>query len=108
MTFASNLIEHLHCLTTKQVLGLRMAPLQVMVIGAGSRGTAYSEYALEHPDRMKVVAVAEPRAEYRERLVRAHDVPEGRIFSDWKVAEAQGKIADAVIHAAKADQKKED
>ena len=40
-------------------------PVSVMIVGAGNRGTAYSMCAELHPERMQVVAVAEPRAFYR-------------------------------------------
>ena len=45
-----------------------MKKLHVAVIGAGSRGRAYSRYALQYPDKMQVVAVAgAPR--YQERVL---------------------------------------
>lgn len=42
----------------------------VLVVGAGARGEIYSRYALEHPDRMQVVGVAEPREAYRQQFGR--------------------------------------
>ena len=37
-----------------------MAPVSVVVIGAGDRGTGYARWALRHADRVSVVAVADP------------------------------------------------
>ncbi|EMD6621940.1 TPA: Gfo/Idh/MocA family oxidoreductase [Escherichia coli] len=69
----------------------------VLVIGAGARGEIYSRYALEHPDRMQVVGVAEPREAYREQVVSRHTIPTDNIFSNWKEAAARPKMADAVL-----------
>ncbi|WP_298982492.1 hypothetical protein [Caldilinea sp.] len=36
-------------------------PVELVVIGAGSRGAnAYASYALRHPDEVRIVGVAEP------------------------------------------------
>lgn len=35
--------------------------VNVILIGAGNRGTVYSNYGLDFPSKMKVVAVADPR-----------------------------------------------
>lgn len=74
-------------------------PVTVAIIGAGSRGWTYSTYALAHPDRMKVVAVAEPRKEWRERICSAHGVKERAAFRDWRDLLEGPRIADAVIIA---------
>ena len=38
-----------------------MRQVKAILIGAGNRGVVYSNYALDFPDRLKIVAVAEPR-----------------------------------------------
>lgn len=44
-----------------------MKQVTSILIGAGLRGGyVYSQYALDHPDEFKVVAVAEPDQERRE------------------------------------------
>ena len=46
------------------------------MIGAGLRGGyVYSQYALDHPDEFKVVAVAEPDQERRELFAAKHNIP---------------------------------
>ena len=45
----------------------------------------------------RVVAVAEPRAEYRERLADDHGIEQPLRFSDWREAAAAPKMADAVF-----------
>lgn len=76
-----------------------MAPVTLAVIGAGERGATLSRFALAHPDRLKVVAVAEPRAEYRERLAAAHDVALRGCFDDWRALLEGPRRADAVLVA---------
>ncbi|AWZ03905.1 MULTISPECIES: Gfo/Idh/MocA family oxidoreductase [unclassified Streptomyces] len=74
-----------------------MPPVSLLVIGAGERGTGYARWALDHPDRATVVAVAEPREVRRTRFAATHGIaPEGAV-ADWKDVLARGKIADAVL-----------
>lgn len=72
-------------------------PISVVVIGGGARGELYAKYALEHPNEMKVVAVAEPRAAYRESMAQQHDIPSEMLFESWEQVAEKGKIADAIL-----------
>lgn len=72
-------------------------PVTVLVIGGGARGELYSRYALEYPEKMKVVAIAEPRKEYREDMVKKHNIRDSNIFNSWEDTLEKGKIADAVL-----------
>jgi predicted dehydrogenase len=74
-----------------------MPPVTMLIIGAGGRGTAYAEYVAKHPDEAKVVGVAEPRDFYRDRLARAHGIPKGNVFDDWRAAAQRPRLADAVL-----------
>ncbi len=58
--------------------------VRLVVVGAGSRGFALAAYARHHPERARVVAVAEPREAYREAFRREFGVPRERAFSDWR------------------------
>lgn len=82
-----------------QARGMRMAPVSLIVVGAGNRGVTYANYALHHPDRLRVVAVAEPRDPWRNRFAAAHSLPDERIYTDWHEVIAQPKFADGVIIA---------
>jgi predicted dehydrogenase len=77
----------------------RGSPVELLIVGAGSRGATFAGWAARHPDRARVVAVAEPRREYRDRIGDAHDLPEERRFPGWREAAAAGRIADAVVIA---------
>lgn len=72
-------------------------PVTMVVIGAGGRGTAYATYATQHPDRLKIVGVAEPRAFYREQLARQHAIPAPAQFTTWADVAARPRFADAVL-----------
>lgn len=72
-------------------------PVRLLIAGAGSRGAGYARYAEQHPDRARVVAVAEPRDAARERLARAHGIPAANVFRDWREAAARPRLADAAL-----------
>lgn len=72
-------------------------PVSVLVIGCGARGELYSRYALENPDKMKVIAIAEPRVEYRNHMKQLHDIKDEFVFSSWEEVLKKGRIADAVL-----------
>lgn len=74
-------------------------PATVLVVGAGGRGTAYAAFSQEHPDRLQIVGVAEPRDFYRQRLVETYHIPPENVFRDWRAAAGRARMADAVIIA---------
>lgn len=74
-----------------------MAPLSLIVVGAGDRGTGHARWALVHPDRAGVVAVAEPRAVRRGRFAAEHGITAENAVGDWRELAARGRIADAVL-----------
>ncbi len=74
-------------------------PVEIIIVGAGDRGSEYAKYALLNPDRAKIVGVAEPRQYFRQRMVKTHQIPDENIFDDWKALAARERFADAVIIA---------
>ncbi len=74
-----------------------MQPITAIVLGAGSRGVNYSDYALKWPEELKIVAVAEPRADRRERFAAAHGIPAENCFASWAELLAQPRMADAAF-----------
>ena len=73
-------------------------PLTAILIGAGNRGQdAYAPYALQHPDELRFVAVAEPLADRRARFARAHGIASDRQFSTWQELLQAGKLADVAL-----------
>lgn len=75
-------------------------PISLLLFGAGNRGAeSYGNYALQHPDEARFVAVAEPDPVRRAKFAKAHQIPPERCFKGWREALAAGKIADAVVNA---------
>ncbi len=74
-------------------------PVTIIIAGCGGRGSGYSQFALEHPDRMKVVGVAEPIDTRRERMVGQHKLDPKNVFADWRQMAQRERFADGVIVA---------
>jgi predicted dehydrogenase len=74
-----------------------MAPVTLIVVGAGQRGAGYARWAGRHPDRARVVAVAEPRGVRRARLAAEHGIAPGNAVGDWRELAGRGRLADAVL-----------
>ena len=73
--------------------------ISVVVLGAGSRGTGYASFALEHPESMAVVGVAEPRDFYRDQLMSKHGISVDNAAKDWRELAKRKRFADAVVIA---------
>jgi predicted dehydrogenase len=76
-----------------------MGGVTVAVVGAGSRGTRYARWVAAHPDRARVVAVAEPRADRRRLFAEEHGLDPGAVHADWRELAGRGRVADAVVIA---------
>lgn len=64
---------------------MKSNPIQAIMIGAGQRGgDVYGKYALDHPDKIKFVAVAELDSERRVRFAAQHNIPTERQFESWE------------------------
>jgi len=74
-----------------------MAPVSIVVVGAGQRGAGYARWVRRHPDRASVVAVAEPRQVPRARLAAEHGITAGNVAADWRELAGRGRLADAVL-----------
>ena len=76
-----------------------MKKLDLLIVGAGQRGQAYAQYALEHPERAVVRAVAEPREFQRQQMARQYGISSDHLFGDWKEPASKKRMADAVVIA---------
>ena len=73
-------------------------PLELVLIGAGQRGAyAYASYALQHPDEVRIVAVAEPDPERRARVADEHDIDDAHTFDSWDALIAKGQLGQGAI-----------
>ena len=76
-----------------------MKTIDTIIVGAGGRGNAYGRFALEFPNELRVVGIAEPDPVRRDRFVGQHDIAPDMIFSDWQSLLASGaKKAATVIN----------
>ena len=76
-----------------------MKKVKLIVIGAGSRGSGYAEFAKLHPERLEIVGVAEPRDFQRNHLVEEYRIDPEHVFTDWRQVIEKEKFADGVIIA---------
>ena len=73
-------------------------PLTIALIGAGNRGAfAYAPYALQHPDKAKFVAVADPDPEKRTYFAKTHGIAPEMVFETDEALLAQPQLADAIL-----------
>ena len=69
--------------------------LSAVLCGAGDRGKdVYGVYALQHPEDVEFVAVAEPNPVRRNEFATAHNIPKEMCFKSWEEMLVQPKIAD--------------
>lgn len=75
-----------------------MQPKTAVIIGAGDRGArAYAPYALDYPNELRIVAVAEPNKERREKMCQSHQISPENSFSNWVNLLEKDKLADIAI-----------
>ncbi|MDQ6421432.1 Gfo/Idh/MocA family oxidoreductase [Paenibacillus sp. LHD-117] len=75
-----------------------MKKITAVLVGAGQRGAgAYAPYALQHPEDIQFVAVADRDADRRERFQQAHQIADEQCFPGWEELLAEPKLADAIL-----------
>lgn len=74
-----------------------MKKVDVIIVGAGSRGAGYGDYIAAHPKAGRVVGVAEPKDYHRAMMAQKHGIAAGNIARCWTELAARKKFADAVI-----------
>ncbi len=74
-------------------------PVTAILVGAGHRGMIYADYALLHPDELRIVAVADTNARRSRIISEKHGIPAPMVFDHWKSVLDMPKFADAVIIA---------
>lgn len=71
--------------------------ITAITLGAGNRGNVYGGYALQYPDQLDIVGVAEPVAVRNERYAAKHKIPDAQRFTTWEDVFNRPRFADAVI-----------
>lgn len=72
-------------------------PVTAIVLGCGGRGLAYAAYAKQHPEQLRIVGAAEPRADRLEKFVRQVCDSGCARFSSWEEALSRERFADCVF-----------
>jgi predicted dehydrogenase len=73
-------------------------PITAIMIGAGDRGKdIYGQYALNHPDDIRFLAVAEPDQFRRQAFAQQHGISSENVFTSWEPLLEQPQLADAAF-----------
>jgi len=70
---------------------------KTILIGAGQRGNTYCEYALNNPDELQIIGVAEPDLVRREAFQEKYSIDDENCFLTWHDVFKRDKFADAVF-----------
>ena len=75
-----------------------MKKIKAILIGAGNRGTeCLASYAINNPQELEFVAVAEPNKIRRDLFARVHNIPHDMCFSSWEPLLEKKIEADTVL-----------
>jgi len=75
-------------------------PLSAVLVGAGNRGrSVYAAWVRRHPERLRLVAIAEPDDQRRAATAAEHGIDAARCFRDWKDCLEAPRLADLAILA---------
>lgn len=74
-----------------------MKQLKLILIGGGDRGNSYLKYLDLHPEKFKLVAIAEPVESKREYLGDKYAVPAEMRFASYEKLLEMDKIADVAM-----------
>ncbi|MBP3334406.1 MAG: Gfo/Idh/MocA family oxidoreductase [Clostridia bacterium] len=74
-----------------------MKKYSVILIGAGIRGTTYTNKMLALKDQFKVVGVAEPIENRRNNIKNKHGIPDDMCFNGWEEILSRLKMADIAV-----------
>lgn len=74
------------------------APKTAVIVGGGHRSVIYADYALKHPEALKITGIADPNPERRKMCRERYGFPAENCFENADELAKRGKIADAVIN----------
>ena len=76
-----------------------MKTLTAIVVGYGMRGRTYTNYAIDFPEKVKIVGVAEPVESKREEARQRFSISDDMVFDNWEEVAKLPKSADFIILA---------
>lgn len=71
--------------------------ISAIILGLGDRGKTYSTYAVTHPEKLIIIAVADPDEHKRNYFQEKFNLAQNNIFASWENILEKGKIADVAI-----------
>ncbi|MBK6573265.1 MAG: Gfo/Idh/MocA family oxidoreductase [Saprospiraceae bacterium] len=71
--------------------------ITAITLGAGARGNTYGNYAIDFPDQIQIIGVAEPIPIRNERYATKHKIKEENRFVTWEHVFQKPKFAHAII-----------
>lgn len=72
--------------------------ITAIIVGAGHRSLLYSQYALQHPDELEIVGVADPDPFRRSQAAEKFGIPQERCYESAEELAELPRRADAVIN----------
>ncbi len=76
----------------------RKGPVTAVVVGAGHRSVVYANYALKHPEALRIVAVVDPNQRRAQEMLGLHGLPMDCWYRSSEDLVRRGRIADAAIN----------
>ena len=73
-------------------------PVTAIVVGAGHRAMVYSQLAIDKPELLKIVGVADPNPVRRKMVMEKFGFSEDMCFESAQELATKGKLADAIIN----------
>jgi predicted dehydrogenase len=73
-------------------------PITAVIVGAGHRGLAYASYALQHPDEMQIVGVADLSPLRREQTAARFGLRPDQCFESAEALATRPQLTDVVIN----------
>lgn len=74
-------------------------PIQAVLLGAGGRGLfTFGDFAVQNPDQLKFVAVAEPNDYRREKFTEIHSIPSQNCFTSWEELMKADRISSVLFN----------
>jgi predicted dehydrogenase len=84
-------------ISSEQILVKLDRPVTAITIGAGSRGNAYGTFAVDFPEQLDIIGVAEPIEIRNDRYAKKHSIADANRFKTWEDVFKKPKFADAII-----------
>ncbi len=72
-------------------------PFKVAILGMGYRGRIYAQWALQHPDDLKVVSIADPDPVLRNAWQEKLHLPSAVVHADWHEALQEESLEGAIL-----------